>query len=102
MMNSDRNKAMPMSTWFGGVCAVPSACRSNDRTIMMRVNEVIKIRIDGNSASTVINSSSCKDKLYSVPSSLTSRIFSAGIASADAVRGSRNSAKDASVTPNNL
>src|SRR3712207_8164188 len=35
--------ALPI--WFGGSCGVPSACRRNDRTMMMRVNEVTDSRI---------------------------------------------------------
>src|SRR5476651_19338 len=30
----------PSSTWFGGKVGVPIACRRNDMTMMMRVNEV--------------------------------------------------------------
>ena len=42
-----------MITVFGGAVAVPSAVRSSDSTTTMRVNDVIMIRIDGASDSTV-------------------------------------------------
>ena len=48
-MNSDS----PISTWFGGNCCVPSACRSSDSTMMIRVKLVIMIRIAGASDRTV-------------------------------------------------
>ena len=54
---------------------------------MMRVNEVISISIDGKRLRTVISINSCKVRLYSVPSSLTSMIFIAGIDSALKLRG---------------
>src|SRR5271170_7790849 len=40
-------------TEFGGEVAVPSAVRSSDNTTTMRVNDVIMIRIDGATDSTV-------------------------------------------------
>src|SRR5580658_10703420 len=42
-----------MITEFGGAVAVPSAVRSNDNTTTIRVNDVIMIRIDGATDSTV-------------------------------------------------
>ena len=54
---------------------------------MIRVNEVISISIDGKRLRTVISINSCKVRLYSVPSSLTSMIFIAGIDSALKLRG---------------
>ena len=54
---------------------------------MMRVNEVISISIDGKRLRTVISINSCKVRLYSVPSSLTSMILIAGIDSALKLRG---------------
>jgi hypothetical protein len=42
-------------TAFGGAVAVPSAVRSRESTTTMRVNEVIMIRIEGASDSTVRN-----------------------------------------------
>ena len=48
-MNSDR----PIRIWLGGNCCVPSAWRSSDSTMTMRVKLVIMIRIAGASDSTV-------------------------------------------------
>jgi hypothetical protein len=48
------NSARPVSIWFEGVVAMPSACRRIDSTMMMRVNAVIASRIAGSSVSTVI------------------------------------------------
>src|ERR1700722_19893454 len=42
-----------MMTEFGGAVAVPSAVRNSDNTTTMRVNDVIMIRIDGATDSTV-------------------------------------------------
>src|ERR1700685_1184742 len=42
-----------MMTELGGAVAVPSAVRSSDSTTTMRVNDVIMIRIDGATDSTV-------------------------------------------------
>ena len=42
-----------MMTEFGGAVAVPSAVRSSDSTTTIRVNDVIMIRIDGATDSTV-------------------------------------------------
>ena len=67
MMNSVRKSARPTSTVLGGVCAVPSACRSKDSTMMMRTNEVIISSSDGSSVSVVINASNCKVRLYCCP-----------------------------------
>ena len=39
------NNARPVSTWFEGVVAMPSACRRIDSTMMMRVNAVIASRM---------------------------------------------------------
>jgi len=44
-----------MMTEFGGAVAVPSAVRSSDSTTTIRVNDVIMIRIDGATDSTVNN-----------------------------------------------
>ena len=48
------NSARPVSIWFEGVVAMPSACRRIDSTMMMRVNAVIASSIAGSSVSTVI------------------------------------------------
>src|SRR3981189_2977436 len=42
-----------MITEFGGAVAVPNAVRSSDNTTTIRVNDVIMIRIDGATESTV-------------------------------------------------
>ncbi|GAI83024.1 unnamed protein product, partial [marine sediment metagenome] len=39
--------ASPTRTWFGGICCVLKACRSKDRTIIIRVKEVTRINIAG-------------------------------------------------------
>ncbi len=56
-----------MTTEFGGAVAVPSAVRSSDSTTTMRVNEVIMIRIDGASDSTVISAISWMTRSLSPP-----------------------------------
>ena len=55
MTKKVRNSARPVSTWFDGVVAMPSAWRRIDSTMMMRVNAVIASRMAGNSVSRVIN-----------------------------------------------
>src|ERR1700704_3399277 len=45
--------ASAMITEFGGAVAVPSAVRNSDSTTTIRVNDVIMIRIDGATDSTV-------------------------------------------------
>ena len=57
MTKNVRNSDRPISTWLGGACTVPSAWRSSDSTMMMRVNEVIISRIAGRNVSEVRNSS---------------------------------------------
>src|SRR5690349_14911533 len=54
MTNSVRNRAMPVSTWFGGDVCRPSAFRVSPRTTMILVNEVASSRTDGAIDSTVI------------------------------------------------
>src|SRR3954468_4707581 len=51
--NSVRNSAMPVSTWFGGLCCRPSAFRVSPSTTMILVNEVASSSTDGATASTV-------------------------------------------------
>ncbi len=53
MTKAVRNKASEITTELGGAVAVPSAVRSSDNTTTMRVKDVIMIRIDGASESTV-------------------------------------------------
>ena len=50
-MKKVKNKASPINTWFGGICEVPIALRKKDNTIISRVKDVIKIKIDGANAS---------------------------------------------------
>src|SRR5262245_39496828 len=49
VMNSDR----PMRTWLGGNCCVPTAWRSRERTMMIRVKLVIISRMAGARERTV-------------------------------------------------
>ena len=63
---------------------MPKAWRNKESTIMILVKEVIRIRIEGKTAKTVINNKSCKVKLYSVPSSFTSNTLKAATDSAAA------------------
>ena len=46
-------------TWLGGICMVPSARRSNDSTITIRVNEVSIIKMAGARERMVINKKIC-------------------------------------------
>ena len=46
-MKKVRKRASPTRTWFGGICCVLKACRSKDRTIIIRVKEVTRINIAG-------------------------------------------------------
>ena len=57
MTKKVRNSDSPTSTWLGGACTVPSACRSSDSTMTMRVNEVIISSTAGRKVSEVRNSS---------------------------------------------
>src|ERR1700712_2745259 len=49
-----RNRAIPVSTWFGGDVGRPSALRVSDSTTRILVNEVTSSRADGAIESTVI------------------------------------------------
>lgn len=55
-MKNVKNNASPIKTWFGGIVFVASAVLVKDKTIMMRANDVIKIRILGASDNTVSKS----------------------------------------------
>ena len=57
MTKKVRNSARPTSTWLGGDVCVPSACRSSDSTMMMRVNPVIISSAAGMKVSAVSVSS---------------------------------------------
>jgi len=46
-------------TWLGGMVGVPTALRSIESTMTIRVKEVAKISTAGASESTVISTSSC-------------------------------------------
>jgi hypothetical protein len=54
--NRVRNSARPTITWFGGAVWVPSAWRSSDSTMMMRVKLVIISSAAGMKVSAVISS----------------------------------------------
>src|SRR3984957_3041109 len=54
MMKNDRISANPAMTWLGGTVCVPRALRVNESTMKTRVNPVVKTRIAGAMASTVI------------------------------------------------
>ena len=56
-----------MTTEFGGEVAVPSAVRNSDNTTTMRVNDVIMMRIDGASDSTVKSAISWMMRSFSPP-----------------------------------
>src|SRR3954453_14168104 len=55
MTNSDRNRASPTSTWFGGTDCVPIALRTRDSTTTIFVNAMHISRIAGATPSTVIS-----------------------------------------------
>ena len=57
MTNRVRNNERPMITWLGGADWVPSAWRSSDSTMTMRVNPVISNSMAGRKDSAVKNSS---------------------------------------------
>ena len=63
---------------MGGVCPVPNACLKRDKTIIIRVNDVIRITIDGTIVRIVMRTSICKERPYSDPSSFDVRSVSAG------------------------
>src|SRR3954467_4953163 len=53
MIRKVMNIDSPIRIWLGGSDCVPSACRSSDRTMMIRVKLVIMIRIAGARLRTV-------------------------------------------------
>ena len=58
MTNSDRNRASPISTWLGGDCCRPMACRRIASTTRMRVKLVIiRTRLGSRVSSPMISSS---------------------------------------------
>ena len=70
IIKKERNSEIPTNTVFGGVCAVPIACRSRDITIIIRTKDVIIINSDGSNVSTVIKMRIWRVRLYSVPSTV--------------------------------
>src|SRR5688500_14029834 len=63
MTNSVRNRAIPVSTWFGGEDGSPSAFRVSPSTTMILVNDVQSRSTDGATESTVIARISVMDEL---------------------------------------
>ena len=59
MTKNVRNSASPISTWLGGVVCVPSAWRSNDSTMTMRVKLLIIRMMAGRKPSDVRKISVC-------------------------------------------
>ncbi len=57
MTKKVRNNERPMTTWLGGADWVPSAWRSSDSTMTIRVKPVIMSRMAGRKDSAVKNSS---------------------------------------------
>ena len=57
MTKKVRNSARPITTWFGGAACVPSAWRSSDSTMTMRVKLVISSSTAGRKLSAVKKSS---------------------------------------------
>ena len=70
IIKNERKSEIPTRTVFGGVCAVPIACRRRDITIIIRTKDVIIINSDGSNVSTVIKMRICRVRLYSVPSAV--------------------------------
>ncbi len=66
-MKNVRNKARDITTVLGGVCWTPMAVRMNDNTTIMRVKEVIIIKIEGASESTVISATIWISRPVTVP-----------------------------------
>ena len=52
-MKNVKKSASPTSTWLGGICCVASAVLTNDKTIIIRAKDVIKIKIAGANDKTV-------------------------------------------------
>ena len=82
----------PTSTCVGGTCCVPSAVRTNESTITMRVNEVSSTSIVGASLTTVSSSRICSESATSdglvagLTPMLTRGIGIVGLAGPDALR----------------
>src|ERR1700693_4095642 len=95
MTNSVRNSAMATSTWLGGACCVPSAWRSSDSTITMRVKLVISSSAAGRNDRDVSSSSVCRLRLYSWPPPGVGVLVMAGRPCACAAIGRTNAASNA-------
>ena len=61
-MKKLKNKAIAMSTWLGGVCCVPIACRKIDKTIIILVKEVMPKTSDGRTVKAVISARICNER----------------------------------------
>ena len=66
MTKKVRNSDRPMITWLGGAVCVPSAMRSSDSTMTMRVKTVVSSSSAGRKPSAVRNSSVCTGTEYCV------------------------------------
>ena len=55
IMKKVRNRAIAINTWLGGVCCVPIACLSIDKTMIILVNEVAPKTIEGSKVRPVIS-----------------------------------------------
>ena len=78
MTNRVKNNDIPISTIFGGVCAVPNACRNKDITTIILIKDVIIINNDGNKVKAVIKTSTWSVRLYSETPDESSVILSIG------------------------
>ena len=66
-MKKVRKSDKPISTWFGGVDCVPSAVLVKCITMIIRVNDVSIIRMEGAKAITVSTSTICNTLARSLP-----------------------------------
>src|SRR5450830_68487 len=88
MTKKVRNSASPIITWFGGADCVPSAWRSSDSTMTMRVKPVIISSTAGRKVSDVIRMSVWIVRPYWVPPPGAGPLVKAGmVGSAAAISG---------------
>ncbi len=87
MMKKVRNRARPTSTWLGGEVWVPSAWRSSESTMMMRVKLVIISSMAGRKLRPVSSSSVWIDSDHCVPPPAAGVLVIAGRAWARANSG---------------
>ena len=66
-MKTVRKREKPIKSWFGGIFAVPIACLKNERTTMIRVKHVQRIRIAGARVKIVNIPTSCNEFVRSAP-----------------------------------